>query len=303
MALQTGIGLSRILILAGAVYTVPIFVKNGKFSELLGELQSLIKGYENSGDQADPDSGKIIADQVHRLAMEMRNIRPREITVLTGGSGQGITSLVVPATALGALGYGYMWWKGLSFSDLMYVTKRSMTTAVTNLTDHLKQVSELVNTTKRHLTQRIENLDGKMDDQKELSKLIRNEVNGVCDDLTNMKYDLGLLHKTISCLDGRIDSLEDKQDLSNAGVMYLVNVVNGKKVKMPEILKKELQLPGKPSCPKLTYFENSIQEGLKLIMDSTVSGTDVLGVIDKFGDPSNGSGEVDVQKKGKSFLL
>lgn len=30
--------------------------------------------------------------------------------------------------------------------------------------------------TKRHLTQRIENLDGKLDEQVEISKLIRNEV-------------------------------------------------------------------------------------------------------------------------------
>lgn len=30
--------------------------------------------------------------------------------------------------------------------------------------------------TKRHLTQRIENLDGKLDDQKEISKSIKNEV-------------------------------------------------------------------------------------------------------------------------------
>ena len=30
--------------------------------------------------------------------------------------------------------------------------------------------------TKRHLTQRIENLDGKLDEQKEISKLIKNEV-------------------------------------------------------------------------------------------------------------------------------
>lgn len=30
--------------------------------------------------------------------------------------------------------------------------------------------------TKRHLTQRIENLDGKLDDQLEISKLIKTEV-------------------------------------------------------------------------------------------------------------------------------
>lgn len=32
---------------------------------------------------------------------------------------------------------------------------------------------------KRHLTQRIENLDGKVDEQIEISKLIRNEVHAI----------------------------------------------------------------------------------------------------------------------------
>nr|GEW78034.1 lipoyl synthase [Tanacetum cinerariifolium] len=67
----------------------------------------------------------------------------RQITVLNGGSGTA-TSLVVPAAALGAVGYGYMRWKGLSFSDLMYVTKQNMTNAVSNLTKHLEQVSHAV---------------------------------------------------------------------------------------------------------------------------------------------------------------
>lgn len=37
-------------------------------------------------------------------------------------------------------------------------------------------VSPLDQATKRHLTQRIENVDGKLDDQLEMSKLLRNEV-------------------------------------------------------------------------------------------------------------------------------
>ncbi|KAL0923925.1 hypothetical protein M5K25_004713 [Dendrobium thyrsiflorum] len=52
-----------------------------------------------------------------------------------------VTSFLVPAATLGAVGYGYMWWKGLSFSDLMYVTKHSMANAVSTMTKHLEQVS------------------------------------------------------------------------------------------------------------------------------------------------------------------
>ncbi|KAF2299595.1 hypothetical protein GH714_038340 [Hevea brasiliensis] len=116
MAMQTGIGLSRIIVLAGAGFTGTVLFKNGKLSDLIGELQSLVKGLEKSGESADGDShySDAIAQQVKRLAMEVRQLASaRQITVLNGSSGQmgNLTGLIVPATALGALGYGYMWWK------------------------------------------------------------------------------------------------------------------------------------------------------------------------------------------------
>uniref|UniRef100_A0A2P2LD72 Uncharacterized protein MANES_01G189500 n=1 Tax=Rhizophora mucronata TaxID=61149 RepID=A0A2P2LD72_RHIMU len=91
MAMQTGIGFSRILILAGAGYTGTILVKNGKLSDLLGELQSLVQGIEKSGEQTEGDSdySDAIAQQVRRLAMEVRQLASsRQITVLNGTSGQ-----------------------------------------------------------------------------------------------------------------------------------------------------------------------------------------------------------------------
>ncbi|CAK9173432.1 unnamed protein product [Ilex paraguariensis] len=180
MAMQAGMGVSKILILVGAGYTSTILIKNGKLSDILGELQKLVKGYEPQGDESkgDSDYSDAIAQQVRRLAMEVKQLASaRQITVLNGNSSGNMTSLIVPAAAVGALGYGYMWWKGLSFSDLMYVTKRSMANAVSNLTKHLEHVSEALAATKKHLTQRIENLDGKLDGQLEMSKLILNDVN------------------------------------------------------------------------------------------------------------------------------
>ncbi|XP_057485268.1 uncharacterized protein LOC130771632 [Actinidia eriantha] len=278
MAMHSGIGFSKIVILVGAGYTSTILLKNGKLSDVLVELQSLVKGLEKNGEssQTDIDHSDTIASQVHRLAMEVRQLASaRQITVLNGSSGQlgNITNLIVPATALGALGYGYMWWKGLSFSDLMYVTKRNMANAVSNLTKHLENVSEALAATKRHLTQRIENLDGKMDQQVELSKLIKNEVTDVRADLSQVGYDLDALQRMVSGLDGKICSLEDKQDLANIGVMYLCNFVDGRKVKMPEILQEQLKLSGK-SRGYLTSSETMSPKGLKGIADSLVSSND-----------------------------
>ncbi|KAL0446465.1 UNVERIFIED_CONTAM: hypothetical protein Slati_1774400 [Sesamum latifolium] len=249
MAMQAGIGLSRIVLIAGAGYTGTVLLKNGKLSDVLGELQNLVKGMEKAGEnEGDSDYSDAIAAQVRRLAMEVRQLASsRQITVLNGNSGQSnLTSLVVPAAALGALGYGYMWWKGLSFSDLMYVTKRNMANAVSNLTKHLDHVSEALAATKRHLTQRIENLDGKLDEQVEISKLIRNEVNDVRGDLSQIGFDLDELQRMVSGLDGKLLTLEGKQELANAGVMYLCSIVNGRKVKMPEMLQDQLKVAGNP---------------------------------------------------------
>ncbi|XP_041015170.1 uncharacterized protein LOC121257950 isoform X1 [Juglans microcarpa x Juglans regia] len=275
MAMQAGMGLSRIVILVGAGYTGTIMLKNGKLSDLLGELQSLLKGMEKSGDHSDGDSeySDAIATQVRRLAMEVRQIASsRQITVLNGNSGQiGLTSLVVPAATLGALGYGYMWWKGLKFSDLMYVTKRNMASAVSNLTKHLENVSEALAATKRHLTQRIGNLDDKMEKQNEMSKLIKNDVSEVQKSLSDIGYDLNDLQRLVEGLDGKICTLEDKQNIANLGVMYLCNFVDGKKGVMPEVLKEQLKITGK-SRSLLTYAETPSLQGLKEIADSLPGG-------------------------------
>ncbi|KAJ6981808.1 hypothetical protein D5086_019729 [Populus alba] len=271
MAMQAGIGVSRILILAGAGYTGTIMLKNGKLSELLAELQSLVKGMEKSGEKSDGDSdySEAIAQQVRRLAMEVRQLASaRQITVLSGNSGQmgNLTGLIVPAATLGALGYGYMWWKGLKLSDLMYVTKRSMASAVSNLTKHLEQVSEALSTAKTHLTQRIQHLDDKMESQKEISKAIQNDVNAASENLTLIGSELWQLQCLVSGLDGKIGSLEEKQDIANMGVMYLCNFVGGKKVKMPKALEDQLKPSGRTRA-SLTYSEVPSLTGLKELAD------------------------------------
>ncbi|XP_049376688.1 uncharacterized protein LOC125841578 [Solanum stenotomum] len=214
-----------------------------------------------------------LKSMVRRLAMEVRQLASaRSITVLNGSSSGNWTSLVMPAAAAGALGYGYMWWKGLSFSDLMYVTKKNMATAVSNLTKHLDNVSEALAATKRHLTQRIENVDGKLDEQMEMSKLIRSEVNDVHGDLSQIGFDLDQLNRMVSGLDGKLLSLEGKQELANAGVMYLCNFINGKKVKMPETLQVRTIVSSRTTynCGQLYTYSDGTSANLNISCRVTV---------------------------------
>ncbi|KAL6186885.1 hypothetical protein ACLB2K_043004 [Fragaria x ananassa] len=94
---------------------------------------------------------------------------------------------------------------------------------------------------KKHLTQRIQNLDDKVLEQNELSKTIKNDVAGVQYSLTEMDFTLSQLQSLVAGLDGKICSLEEKQDFANMGVAYLCNFVSGKKIEMPGALQKQLK--------------------------------------------------------------
>ncbi|XP_028792575.1 uncharacterized protein LOC114748368 [Neltuma alba] len=274
MAMQAGIGVSKILILAGAGYTGTIFLKNGKLSDLLAELHLLLKRLEKLGDQSDGEceNADVIASQVGRLAYEIRQLalnRP----ILNGSSGQtgNILSLVAPAAALSALGYAYIWWKGLSFSSLMYVTKRGMEKAVSDLTKKLVHASDVIADAKKHLTQRIQHLDDKMLNQNELSRSVKDEVTGVRNAITEFHDDLVNLQQAVGTLDARLSSLSWKQDYANHGLDYLIDFVHGKSGQMPEFLQKQLKLPGK-SPRLLTYSGSPSLKGLKDIAGSLSTG-------------------------------
>ncbi|PNY10743.1 BZIP transcription factor [Trifolium pratense] len=258
MAMQSGIGISKILFIAGAGYTGTILFKNGKLSDIIGELQLLVKGLENkSGDQVDGDGevADAIAAQVRRLANEVRHLSShRSITVMNAGSGQSnLSSLVGPAAALGAVGYGYMKWKGLSFSSLMYVTKRNMENAVADLTKKLQHASDVIavgmifkrvldrtislsnmeerfkdrwmEDAKKHLTQRIQNLDDKMRKQNEMARSIKDGVSEVRNTVDNIHDDLSYMQQSVAILDGRLNTLNKNQDLANRGLDYIIDFI------------------------------------------------------------------------------
>jgi len=52
-----------------------------------------------------------------------------------------LSTLVLPVAVVGAAGYGYLWWKGLSLGDVMYVTWKSMLNAVSSVSKQLENVS------------------------------------------------------------------------------------------------------------------------------------------------------------------
>ncbi|CAD6334425.1 unnamed protein product [Miscanthus lutarioriparius] len=283
---QAGMGLTRVVVLVGAGVAGSVVLRNGRLAEILGELQEILdkgnKGKDGGGGDGEADLNEALTSQVRRLTMEVRQLASsRPITILNGGSGQsGVSGLIVPAATVGALGYGYMWWKGISFADLMYVTKRNMANAVSSMTKHLEQVQSSLAAAKRHLTQRIEKLDDKLDQQKALSGQIRDDVTDARLKLENIGSEIKNIKELVWGLDGKIDSMEAKQDFSCAGVMYLCQFIEQNGGKLPD------RLEG-PKVTTKRFADQRFIQGLQLAIESGNCGKDTIDMLLKDADYSD----------------
>ncbi|KAK1693623.1 hypothetical protein QYE76_010320 [Lolium multiflorum] len=263
---QAGIGVTRVVMLIGAGMAGSVVLRNGRLSEILTEMQEFLekadKGKEGGGGGGADHGISDALNEVRLLAMQVRQLgSPRSITVLNGGSGQsGLSGLIVPAATVGALGYGYMWWKGISFADLMYVTKQNMANVVSSMTKHLEQVQTSLAAAKKHLTQRIEKLDDKLDQQKALSGQIKDDVTGARLKLETIGSEIRNIKDLVWGLDEKMDSMEAKQNFSCAGVMYLCQFIEQNGGKLPE------RLEGiKPSAKR---FSSIGIQGLQLAIET-----------------------------------
>ncbi|XP_073130543.1 uncharacterized protein [Henckelia pumila] len=227
MAMQTGVAASKVLVIVGAGLTGSIILRSGQLSDIISQFQELIQRLNEAETSPGKYDASLLAAQVRLLAKEIKELSlSNPVTIFNGNSSSNgsYASYLLPAAALGAMGGCYMWWKGWSFSDIMFVTKQNMANAVTSVSKQLEQVSEALASTRRHLSKRLENLDWKLDEQREISKLISNDVGDVKSNLNQIGYDIGLIQETLSGLEGKIELLESKQDMTNSGLWYLCQV-------------------------------------------------------------------------------
>ncbi|TXG55450.1 hypothetical protein EZV62_020706 [Acer yangbiense] len=271
MALQAGVSTSKVLILLGAGLTSSIVLRSGRLSEIISQLQELLKGVEEVEISPFKYDSSLLAAQIRQLSQEIKELTlSRPVTIYNGGSSSGgYASYLMPAAALGAMGYCYMWWKGLSFSDVMFVTKNNMANAVATVSKQLENVSEALASTKRHLSKRLENLDWKVGEQIETSKLIANDVSEMKSNLSEIGLDLDSIFQMVSGMEDKLQFLEGKQDVTNTGLLYLCQVAGG--FKDAQNIKPFQEVSAKLSDHSSLTYEDKSLKGLQFLAETNES--------------------------------
>ncbi|XP_024009005.1 uncharacterized protein LOC18994371 isoform X2 [Eutrema salsugineum] len=253
MAMQAGVQTSKVLILLGAGVSGSIVLRHGRLSELIAQLQELLQGAEGVESTPYKYDTALLAAQIRQLANEIKELSMiNPVTIFNGDSNSnGYASYLVPAAAVGAMGYCYMWWKGWSFSDAMFVTKKNMANAVASVSKQLNDLSETLASTKKHLSKELAKLDWKVEEQTEMSKMILSDVTDMRSSISQIGFDFQQINDMISGLEGKIESIESKQDVTLSGLWHLCQVAGVKdstSTKVFQDVGARLPLDTKPSA-------------------------------------------------------
>ena len=184
---------------------------------------------EDKGDGGSSDAA--LSLQVKRLAQELRSLASssRTVTVVqagNGGSGVSFTTYVLPAAVVGAVTYGYMKWKGFSFGDIMYVTRKGMNNAVEQMGKQLEHVSAALTSTRKHMNLRLDTVSSKLDDSVVITGLIKNQVEEVKDTVGRSIYEIENVNHKMEGLGLKIDEIQDSQSIANQGIYLLIEWVH-----------------------------------------------------------------------------
>ncbi|KAL0723971.1 hypothetical protein Bca4012_038570 [Brassica carinata] len=251
-----------------------IVLRHGRLSDLIAQLQELLKGAEGVESTPYKYDSAALAAQIRQLANEIKELSMiNPVTIFNGDSNNsGYASYLVPAAAVGAMGYCYMWWKGWSFSDAMFVTKKNMANAVASFSKQLNDLQETLASTKKHLSKELSKLDWKVEEQTEISKMILSDVTAVKSSISQLGFDFQQINEMISGIEGKIDSLESKQDVTLSGLWHLCQIAGVKDSPATKVFQdagSRLPIDAKPSS-------SSSLSGLRFLTE----GEEGVNVID-----------------------
>lgn len=223
---------SKVLILIGAGVTGTYIVNNTHLSELLSDLTKVFsKHLKDSNDGAGGDvdgNAAALSAQVRRLTQELKylsSMQSRPIVVNSSSDTRSVFSTLLPVAGLGALGYAYMKWKGISFGDLMYVTRRGMNMAVDNFNKQMEGLTTALANAKKQLSLRLDSVSKTVNETAALTGIVKDELLETKSHLGLVGDNVGLLQNDMVDVKESLSSLESKQDFANQGIVLLCRFV------------------------------------------------------------------------------
>ncbi|KAJ6809645.1 uncharacterized protein M6B38_361470 [Iris pallida] len=205
----------------GRLWDVKDFV-SGAFKIV---TKNLHQEKDKSSSTGKPHSDSLLS-QVNNLRQELQLLAStRSVTIVTGRSGSRTYSIAA-IIVVGAVGYGYIWWKGWKLSDMMFVTRRGFSDACKSIGKDVDGLSSSIVTTKRHVGSRISQTENSIDEVTALNTCTKNEVSTLNGEMREIREKTDIVYGVVHTLQSRLVQIDSKQDVNNQGVVLLCDFVH-----------------------------------------------------------------------------
>ncbi|KAJ6819342.1 uncharacterized protein M6B38_402685 [Iris pallida] len=222
LTIVIGAGLvGSVLSTQGGIWDLKDFV-SGAFKIV---TKNLHQGKDKSPSTGKPQSDSLLA-QVNNLREELQLLASsRSVTIVTGRSGSR-TYPVAAIIVVGAVGYGYIWWKGWKLSDMMFVTRRGFSDACNSIGKDVDGLASSIATTKRHVGSRIDQTENSIDEVTALNTCTKNEVSMLNGEMKEIREKTDIVYGVVHTLESRLIQIDNNQDVNNQGVVLLCDFVH-----------------------------------------------------------------------------
>ncbi|XP_076926643.1 uncharacterized protein LOC143589900 [Bidens hawaiensis] len=187
----------------GAGLVGSVLAKEGLMSTFHGlcsgtsKALKILTNDEKSTSNPKPLNDSLLA-QINMLRQELQLIASnRSVTVITSTGGTNKYGIII---IVAAAGYGYVWWKGWKFPDMMFATRRSLSDATKSVAKELDTVNSSLAATKRHISSRIDRVDCNLDEVAEITTSTKEEVSALRGKAQLFTEDVQSIHNKVYTL-------------------------------------------------------------------------------------------------------
>ncbi|BDA51119.1 hypothetical protein COCOBI_17-3390 [Coccomyxa sp. Obi] len=185
-----------------------------------GQLRDLPSWQSSGGNGRELDALYKLVEQLSRDVH-----RQQGVTIsMASNRGNGVVLLYT----VGAAGAGYVYlrvFKGWRLSDLMYVTRSSLTKSMNTVTAGVDSLSQRLSSMRTFVQQQVASLTKKQDDTLAAQAALEKQVSAVGEDVEDTRSKVDEVHSSVRVLEGSMEQLREQQMSANTGIYLLCRVV------------------------------------------------------------------------------
>ncbi|CAL5228557.1 g11713 [Coccomyxa viridis] len=166
-------------------------------------------------------------DALYKLVEQLsKDMHRQQGVTISMAHNKGNGTVLLYTVGVGGVAYVYLRiFKGWRLSDLMYVTRSSLSRSMSSVTAGVDGLTQRLSNMRQFVQQQINTLTAKQDDTLAAQAALEKQLAAVGDDVEDINTRVGEVHASVREMEGNLENMALSQQNANEGIFLLCKVV------------------------------------------------------------------------------